>query len=71
MTKNENENESDELIHDYIKQFPKTGFPMELLYTYGEEETVKILKSREGRRIDFIIENKEVIDGGKYIYIDD
>ena len=26
MTKNENENEIDELIHDYIKQFPKTGF---------------------------------------------
>ncbi|MGY8923716.1 MAG: hypothetical protein ACKVJR_08290 [Flavobacteriales bacterium] len=71
MTKNENENKIDELIHDYFKQFPKTGFPMELLYTYGEEETVKILKSREGRRIDFIIENKEVIDGGKYIYIDD
>ena len=32
MTKNENE--IDELIHDYIKQFPKTGFPMELLYNY-------------------------------------
>ena len=69
MTKNENE--IDELIHDYIKKFPKTGFPIELLYAYGQEETVKILKGREGRRIDFIIENKEVIDGGKYIYIDD
>ena len=69
MTKNENK--IDELIHDYFKQFPKTGFPMELLYNYGQEETVKILKAREGRRIDFIIENKEVIDGGKYIYIDD
>ena len=69
MTKNENE--IDELIHDYIKQFPKTGFPMELLSAYGVEETVKILKGREGRRIDFIIANKEVIDGGKYIYIED
>ena len=69
MTKNENE--IDELIHDYIKQFPKIGFPMELLYNYGEEETVKILKGREGRRIDFIIANNDVMDGGKYIYKED
>ena len=44
---------------------------MELLCAYGEEETVKILKGREGRRIDFIIANNDVMDGGKYIYKED
>ena len=44
---------------------------MELLSAYGVEETVKILKGREGRIIDFITANKDVMEWRKYIYIED
>tara|TARA_R110001606_G_C15263796_1_gene638726 strand:- start:46 stop:231 length:186 start_codon:yes stop_codon:yes gene_type:complete len=57
------------LIDEYIVQFPKTGFPMQLLYAYGEDQTVVILKEREGRQIKWIIADKDVRDGGEFIYV--
>lgn len=59
----------DDLIKEYIDEYPKTGFPMELVFELGEDETIEILKQRDGRQIEWVIDNESTRDGGKYIYI--
>ena len=59
----------DDLIKEYIDQYPKTGFPMALVFELGETETIEILKQRDGREIKWVIDNENTRDGGKYIYI--
>ena len=59
----------EKLIEQYILEYPETGFPMELLYEFGETETIEILKLRNGRKIEWIDAEDDTRDGGNYIYI--
>ena len=34
----------DELIKDYIDNYPKNGFPMELIFALGEDKAIEVLK---------------------------
>mgnify|MGYP003634820571 CR=1 FL=1 len=59
----------DELIKDYIDNYPKNGFPMELIFALGEDKAIEVLKLREGREIKWITAGDNTRDGGEYIYI--
>ena len=50
-----------ELIIDYMQQYPNEEIPMWLLYSYGTEEAIKTIQNRDGRKIGV----KEIKDGWK------
>ena len=43
---------------------------MWLIYSYGEKESIKILKNRRGRKIAIKKRAPGVIDGEEFIYVD-
>ena len=50
-----------ELIIDYMQQYPNEEIPMWLLYSYGTEDAIKTIQNRDGRKIGV----KEIKDGWK------
>lgn len=49
------------LIIAYNQQYPNKEVTMWLLYSYGNEEAIKIIQNRDGRKIGV----KEIKDGWK------
>ena len=58
----------DELIIDYMQQYPNEEIPMWLLYSYGTEEATKIMQNRDGRKIGAKDRGDGFLDGIEFIY---
>ena len=58
----------DNLLKDYFEQHGDV--PMWLIYSYGEKESIKILKSRRGRKIALKKRAPGIIDGEEFVYVD-
>ena len=58
-----------ELIIDYMQQYPNEEIPMWLLYSYGTEEATKIMQNRDGRKIGVKETQDAREDGEEFIYI--
>ena len=57
-----------ELIIDYMQQYPNEEIPMWLLYSYGTEEATKIIQNRDGRKIVAKDRKDGRFDGQEFIY---
>ena len=58
----------DNLLKDYFEQHG--DIPMWLIYSYGEKESIKILKNRRGRKIALKKRVPGVVDGEEFVYVD-
>ena len=59
--------ELDKLIKEYHEQY--NDIPMFLVFYYGEDAAIDILKNREGKKIIWVDDNPEALDGGNYAYV--
>jgi len=61
-------NEFDELIEEYIKEHNDVP-PLFLLTLFGIDESIRVLKERNGRKIIWQQIDEEAADGGTYRYV--
>lgn len=61
-------NEFDELIEEYIKEHNDVP-PLFLLTLFGVDESIRVLKERNGKKIIWQQIDEDTADGGTFRYV--